>query len=96
LNEADIIVATNYYNYRGQAPAEDLLRTLHATGKPVVTVTNNPFATFGAPPWAPTVIVNFGISSAAATRAVAEIIFGKLKPSGHLSINLGTGDNPPA
>jgi len=96
LDEADIIVATNYYNYRGQAPAEDLLRTLHATGKPVVTVTNNPFATFGAPPWAPTVIVNFGISSAAATRAVAEIIFGKLKPSGHLSINLGTGDNPPA
>ena len=90
LAEADVVVATNYYNYRGQAPGEALLKILHESGKPVVTVTNNPFATFGAPPWAPTVIVNFGISSAACTRAIAEVVFGQLKKSARrLRMNLG-------
>lgn len=88
MGEADVIVATNYYNYRGGTPMEPFLRELHESGKPLVVVTNNPFAAFGAPAWAGTVMVNFGISSGEGNEATARALIGLEKPRGHLNFPL--------
>jgi len=88
IDEADVIVATNYYNYRGGTPMEPFLAEIQKNGKRIIIVTNNPFTAFGAPSWAKTVVINFGISSAEGNEAVAKVIFGLVKPTACLNFKL--------
>jgi len=89
LAEADVVVATNYYNYRGGTPMEGFIREIVESGKPVIVVTNNPFASFGAPSWADTVVVNFGISSGEGNEVTARVLMGAAKAKGKIDFDLG-------
>ncbi len=85
LDEADIIVVTGYYNYRSRNSVGDYLKSILAAAKvPVVIVSNTPFDEFGAPKEAESVIVSFCPSGRENIRAVAETLFGKLKPTANL------------
>lgn len=88
MAEADVVVATSYYNYRGGAPMEPFLRELHDSARPLVVVTNNPFAAFGAPSWAETVVVNFGISSGEGNEVTARVLMGLAEAQGLLNLRL--------
>lgn len=78
INETDVLIVTNYYNYRGGTPMEPFLDELRNAGKPMVLVTNNPFPKFGAPAWASTVVWNSAISSEEGNQATAEVLMGLL------------------
>ncbi len=80
LDWPDAIVATSYYNYRTGARMLPLLDELKATGKPVVLVTNTPYAAFGAPEEFPAALVCYCPSGRENLRAVAEVLFGKQEP----------------
>ena len=80
VDDADVIVATNYYWRLLPANNTDLIRKLLAMGKPVVVVTNCPFAS-GAVPEAPTVICNYS-GTPESLRAAARVAYGKAAPQG--------------
>lgn len=74
--EADVIVATSYYNYRSHAIMLPLLEKLRSLGKPMVLVSNTPYERFGVPAWADTALVSFCPSGRENIRVAAEILAG--------------------
>ncbi|MFP3938070.1 MAG: glycoside hydrolase family 3 N-terminal domain-containing protein [Phycisphaerae bacterium] len=83
----DVIVATNYYYHKTPGAITELVRELIGTGKPVIVVTNTPYA-FGAAEDFPSVLVCFNPGSKECLRATADAIFGRLKPHGQLQVRL--------
>jgi beta-N-acetylhexosaminidase len=81
----DVIVTTNYYYHKAAAAITDFVLELQATGKPVVVVANTPYD-FAAPGDLPTVLVCFNPGGREQLKAVAEILFGILKPTAKLKI----------
>lgn len=79
-DEADVIVATNYYWRLCPANNTDLIKKLIAKGKKVVVVTNCPYE-LGAVPQAKTVICNYSVTPES-LRVAAEIIYGKTESQG--------------
>lgn len=59
LDEADILIATNYY-YRGTPPATPFYQRLACYGKQMVIITNTPYP-FGICPEFQTVIISYGV-----------------------------------
>ncbi|MCE5186354.1 MAG: glycoside hydrolase family 3 protein [Planctomycetaceae bacterium] len=85
VNEADVIVATNYYWRLCPANNTDLIKKLITKGKKVVVVTNCPYE-LGAVAEAKAVICNYSVTPES-LRAAARIIFGGLKPQGKWMLN---------
>ena len=80
VNEADIIVATNYYWRLCPANNTDLINKLIAMGKKVIVVTNCPYE-LGAVPLAKTVICNYSVTPES-LKVAAEIIYGNTEAKG--------------
>jgi len=80
IDEAEVIVVTNYYWRLLPANNSDLIRTLLGKGKKVVVVTNCPYE-LGAPAEAKTVICNYSISPES-LKAAARLIYGEIKAEG--------------
>lgn len=80
LNECDLIVMTNYFHPKRGKAISELVREVKKCGKPVIVITNNPFE-FGAPPDFETVLVSFCPGGKENMRALAEILYGKLRPT---------------
>ena len=80
VDEADVIVATNYYWRLCPANNSDLVKKLIAGGKKVIVVTNCPYE-LGAVPEARCVICNYSVTPES-LNAAAGIIYGKLEPQG--------------
>jgi beta-N-acetylhexosaminidase len=85
VHEAEVLVMTNYYYHKAASSITDLVRLVQKSSKPVVVVTNTPYK-FGAPGDFPTVIVCFNPGGPENLRAVAEVLYGRLKPTASLSI----------
>lgn len=88
IAEADVIVVTNYYYYKAAAVMTNLVQEIHAQGKPVVVISNDPFER-AAPPDFPTVITVFTAGGRENLRAAVEVLCGKLKPTARLTVRLG-------
>lgn len=86
-DDYDLIVTTNYYYHKSAAAITDLVLEMKATGKPVVVVTNTPYA-FGAPAELPTVITSFNPGGRENLKAVVDILYGKLKPTAKVPVTL--------
>jgi beta-N-acetylhexosaminidase len=80
VDEADVIVATNYYWRLCPANNTELIKKLIALGKKVVVVTNCPYE-LGALAEAGTVICNYSVTPES-LRAAAKLAFGKLQSQG--------------
>jgi beta-N-acetylhexosaminidase len=80
VDQADVIVATNYYWRLLPANNSDLIRRLIALGKKVVVVTNCPYE-LGAVAEAGTVVCNYSVTPES-LRAAAKVVYGKLDPQG--------------
>jgi beta-N-acetylhexosaminidase len=80
IDEADVIVATNYYWRLCPANNTQLIRKLLAKGKKVVVVTNCPYE-LGAVAEAKTVLCNYSVTPES-LRAAAKVLYGKLEPQG--------------
>jgi beta-N-acetylhexosaminidase len=80
VDQADVIVATNYYWRLCPANNTDLIRKLIKMGKKVVVVTNCPYE-MGALSEAKTVVCNYSVTPES-LRVAAEILYGKTKPQG--------------
>ena len=80
VDQADVVVATNYYWRLCPANNTDLIKKLIAMGKKVIVVTNCPYE-LGAVPQAKTVICNYSITPES-LRVAAEIIYGKTEAQG--------------
>jgi beta-N-acetylhexosaminidase len=83
LNEADIVVMTNYYYHKGVSSITDVVREIASMGKPLVVVTNTPYE-FGLPCDFKTGIVCFNPGSPENMEAVAEVIFGEFTPTARM------------
>ena len=85
LDWADVVVVTGYYNYRSRNQLRSYLMSIIEAAKvPVVVVANTPYEAFGAPSEAQNVIVSFCPSGRENIRAVADMLYGKLKPTADL------------
>ena len=80
VDEADVIVATNYYWRLCPANNTDLIKKLISQGRKVIVVTNCPYE-LGALPEAHTVICNYSVSPES-LKAAAKVIYGQLKSQG--------------
>lgn len=80
VHEADVIVMTNYVTRLTNQDMAPLARELMQTGKPVIVVTNSPFA-FGSPEDLPTVINVFS-ANPESLRVAAEILYGRRHAEG--------------
>jgi len=80
VDQADVIVATNYYWRLLPANNSDLIRRLIALGKKVVVVTNCPYE-LGAVAEAGTVVCNYSVTPES-LRAAAKLLYGKLDAPG--------------
>lgn len=78
--EADIVVATNFYWRIRPRNNTELIGKLIAAGKQVVVLTNVPYA-MGCPPQATTVICGFG-AVPNSLRAAAALLYGRLRAQG--------------
>jgi len=87
IDEADIIVSTNYYYHKAGASNSDLIREIMKKGKPVVVISNSPYE-FAAPQDLPTVITIFTAGSRENLRAAVKVLYGKLKPTATLPVKL--------
>ncbi len=85
--EFDVIVTTNYYYHKAAAAITDLVHEMQATGKPVVAITNTPYA-FAAPPEIGTVITSFNPGGRENLTAAVEMIFGQLAPHAKVPVKL--------
>jgi beta-N-acetylhexosaminidase len=83
----DVVVTTNYYYHKAAAAIPDVVEMCRKTGKPVIVVTNTPYE-FGADPSYPTVLTCFQPGGRENLRAVARIIFGKMKPKAKLPVKV--------
>lgn len=86
IDEADIIVTTNYYYHKTAKAISDLVRELKQS-KPVIVITNTPYE-FGAPDDFKTVIVSFNPGGRECLDAVAKVIYGDIKPTASLDVKL--------
>ena len=86
IDGAELIVSTSYYNYRSHACMIPFLEEVRAAGKPMVVVSNTPYKKFGVPDWVDSAVVSFCPSGREHMRAVAEILFGKLKATAKLPV----------
>lgn len=86
IEEADIIVSTNYYYHKTGSAISDFIREL-AAKKPVVVVSNTPYA-FGAPEDLGTVVACFNPGGRECMSAVARVLFGKLESTAKLDVTL--------
>lgn len=86
IEEADVIVTTNYYYHKTASAISDLVREMK-TYKPVIVVTNTPYE-FGSPKDFGTVITSFNPGGRECLEAVAKIIYGELEATAKLDINL--------
>ncbi|MFW5860050.1 MAG: glycoside hydrolase family 3 N-terminal domain-containing protein [Planctomycetota bacterium] len=75
-DDYDVIVTTNYYYHKAASANTPLVREMLATGKPVIVVTNTPYA-FGVPDEVPTAITSFNPGGREHLRVVAEAIYGR-------------------
>jgi beta-N-acetylhexosaminidase len=73
LDEADILVMTNYYYRRGSC-GNEFVQELVRLGKPVVIVTDSPYPVTVRPEYS-TVVLSYGISPES-MEAIADILFG--------------------
>jgi len=80
VDQADVIIATNYYWRLCPANNTDLIKKLIDMGKKVIVVTNCPYE-LGAVPQAKTVICNYSVTPES-LRVAAEIIYGKTESQG--------------
>ena len=80
VDEADVIIMTNYVARRSNKDNSELVRKIMATGKPLAVVTNAPFE-FGSPDDFPTVINVFS-GNPESLLAAAQVIYGDLKAEG--------------
>jgi len=80
LPEVDVVVMTNLYWRIYPKNNAALVRAIHAAGKPLIVVTNNPYP-MGATDEADAVVCAYGCVPTC-LRAAAEIIYGKIKPRG--------------
>jgi beta-N-acetylhexosaminidase len=80
IDEADVIVVTNYYWRLLPANNSDLIKKLIALGKKVIVVTNCPYE-LGAPAEARTAICNYSVSPES-LKASARLIYGEIEPQG--------------
>ncbi|UCD37139.1 MAG: glycoside hydrolase family 3 protein [Fidelibacterota bacterium] len=87
IDEADVIIATNYYYHKAAAIMTDMVRELQQTGKPVIVITNNPFER-AAPGDFPTVLTVFTAGGREHLRAAVEVLYGKRTSQAHLSVRL--------
>jgi len=87
LDEADIVVSTNYYYHKAASSNTPLVREILKSGKRVIAITNTPYE-FGAPRDLPTVMVVFNPGAREHLRAVAETIYGKLTPIASLPVEV--------
>jgi beta-N-acetylhexosaminidase len=85
--EYDVIVTTNYYYHKAAAAIPDVVEMCRKTGKPVIVVTNTPYA-FGADPSYPTVLACFQPGGREHLRQVARLIFGKAKCRAKLPVKV--------
>ena len=90
INEANIVVMTNYYYHKGVSSISDIVRDVMAMDKKVIVVTNTPYA-FGMPVDFPVGIVCFNPGGREQMRAVAQIIYGKLRSTAKLAFDVTTG-----
>jgi beta-N-acetylhexosaminidase len=84
LDEADVVVMTNWVARRSDKDLTPFVREIVAAGKPVVVVTNSPFQ-FGSPDELDTV-VNIFCTNPESLRAAAEIIYGRREAAGVLPV----------
>lgn len=87
LDEADIVVATNYYYHKAASSNSELCREILAAGKELVIVSNTPYE-LGAPADLPAAIAVFNPGGREHCRAAAELIYGKLTPSASLPVKI--------
>jgi len=83
LDEADVIVTTNYYYHKSASAITDLVKEIQKCGKPLIVVTNTPYPVAADSDF-PTVIVSFNPGGRENMKAIAEILYGKLKPTAKL------------
>ena len=76
IPEADVLVMTNYYYHKAASSVSDLIRKAQAFGKPVIVVSNTPYA-FGAPKDFPSVVVCFNPGAPEHLAAVARMLYAK-------------------
>lgn len=88
VDEADIIITTNYYYHKVAASINENVRELHQTGKPVIVVSNNPYG-FASPKDFPTVINLFAPAGKENQNVVAKLIFGKIEATAKVPVKLG-------
>jgi beta-N-acetylhexosaminidase len=89
ISEAQTVVMTNYYYHKGPSSITDFIREIMAMGKKVIIVTNTPYQ-FGLPADFTTGIVCFNPGGREHIKAVAQAIYGKLKPTAKLPFSLTT------
>jgi beta-N-acetylhexosaminidase len=82
IEEADVIVATDYEVHRGEKLASPFLKSLLTRGKPVIIVTNSPY---NIPGDFRTVLVTFA-DNPQSLKTAAEILYGKRRAAGKLPI----------
>lgn len=87
IDEADVIVTTNYYYHKAAAVMTELVREMQGKGKPVIVITNNPFD-MAAPSDFPTVLTVFTAGEREHLRVAAEIVYGKRKAAARLNVRL--------
>ena len=76
IDDADIIVITNYY-FRRYANGNEFVKELIKTGKPVIVITNSPYE-FSLIDDYETVVMNYG-ASVESFNEVAKLLFGERK-----------------
>jgi len=86
-DDFDIIVTTNYYYHKAAAAIGDLVHEFQKTGKPVVVITNTPYA-FASEKDFSTIVTCFQPGGREHLKAVAETIFGVLKPTASVPVTL--------
>lgn len=85
IDEADIIVSTNYYYHKTGSAISSFIREM-TKHKPVVVISNTPYD-FGAPEDMETVVTCFNPGGRECLNAVARMLYGLLKPKAHLTLD---------
>jgi beta-N-acetylhexosaminidase len=80
LKDADAVVMTNWFWRVWPENNTPLVEAIARTGKPLVVVTNNPYA-MGATPKAGTVVCTYGVTPQS-LQAAAAVIYGRAKARG--------------
>lgn len=86
-DDYDVIITTNYYHHKHPLAIADIVNECIATGKPVIVMANSLYKTAAREEF-PTVIVCFNPASREQIRSVAEVIYGKLKHTATVPVNI--------